>query len=67
MFINHFSLPDNKSLFWREIKKLKNKETITTISGTENNNEILNLFKEKFHGFDRKIQTGNDDESSSRI
>ena len=59
-FINLYSLSDNKSLFWREIKS-KKKEIITTINGTaDNNDEILNLFEEKFQSFDREIQTYND-------
>ena len=60
-FINLYSLSDNKSLFWREIKKFKKKETITTINGTDNNNTILNLFKEKFQAVDRVTQIDNAD------
>ena len=66
-FINLYSLSDNKSLFWQEIKKLKKKEIITAINGTDNNNDILNLFKEKFEDFSDLQTTENDDEDRSKI
>ena len=40
-FINLYSMSDNKTLFWREIKKLKKKENFTTINGTDNNSNIF--------------------------
>ena len=47
-----------KSLFWREIKILK-KKIISTVFATDNNEEILNLLKEKFNDNDRDIEKEN--------
>ena len=47
-----------KSLFWREIKILK-KKMISTVFDTDNNEEILNLLKEKFNDNDRDIEKEN--------
>ena len=40
--------------FGEEYKKI-----MTTVNGTNNNKEILNLFKEKFEGNDRDMQQEN--------
>ena len=49
----------SQSLFWREIKKLNKIEIITIVNGTDNNKEILHLFKEKCQGNDRNMQQEN--------
>ena len=51
IFINLYSVCGNKSLFWRKIKK----QNLITVSGNDNNKEILNLFKEKIKVNDRAI------------
>ena len=60
-------MSDYKSLFWREIKKLKKKENYTTINGTDNNSNIVQLSKDKFQTAERVIEIDIDDESRSRI
>ena len=62
-FINLYSLTDNKALFWREIKKLKKKEIVSTINGTDINKDILELFKEKFQGDDPEPAPNNNNET----
>ena len=48
--MNLNSMCGDKSLF------MERKKNITTVNGTDNNKEILNIFKEKNKGNDRDMQ-----------
>ncbi len=41
---------NNKSDFWKDIKKLKktNKEIFSVVDGKNDQNEVLNIFKNKY-------------------